>query len=255
MTKSTGALPEKIAADLTRRILGDEFAQTRMLPSERALQESYDVSRTVIREALKLLAARGLVNTSSGQGAMVATNLTAPAIDALLLAFHRSNVRLEDVLHLRMLIEPLIAGLAASHATPLQIRALHELVQEMAALAEETTQVRAATYSFDNNARFHMLLAQASQNPALEVMIEMIVGVVWRQQHTVREQDPPAHLVHTAAQHGAIVAAIEAHDQAAASAAMTAHLTATHTSLALQPGVLQTRIWLRQEESSALPFT
>src|SRR5262245_48964212 len=136
------ALPEKIAQDLLRRILANEFANAGVLPSERSLQDTYDVSRTVVREAIKLLAARGLVTTGSGQSAVVSTNLTAPAIDALLLAFHRSSVRLEDLLNARLMFEPDIAALAAQHATPLQIRRLHEVVQDMADLARVDPPVR-----------------------------------------------------------------------------------------------------------------
>ena len=106
MARRSSALPEKIAQDLMQRILKGEYDATSILPSERALQDSYGVSRTVVREALKLLAARGLVTTGGGQGAVIGKNLTAPAIDALLLAFHRAHVRLDDLLNTRMLIEP-----------------------------------------------------------------------------------------------------------------------------------------------------
>jgi len=242
MARRTSALPEKIAQDLLRRILAHEFAHGNLLPSERALQDTYGVSRTVVREALKLLAARGIVSTGSGQGAVVSTNLTAPAIDALALAFHRANARLEDLLNTRLLIEPPVAALAAQHATPLQIRALHDLAAEMAALANVTPPVRAATYSYDNNARFHTLLAQASQNPVLETLIELIVGMIWRQQNTVDAQQPPERHLQTAEQHARIVRAIEAHDPAAASQAMADHLESTRRGLAAGPTSLHSLI-------------
>src|SRR5512138_1360643 len=121
MARRSSALPEKIAQDLMQRILTNEFDESNILPSERALQDAYGVSRTVVREALKLLAARGLVTSGMGQGAVISKNLTAPALDALLLAFHRAQVRLEDLLNARLLIEPEIAALAAQHATSLQI--------------------------------------------------------------------------------------------------------------------------------------
>src|SRR5688500_12334700 len=106
IARRSSALPDKIAQDLMQRILTHEFDTSSMLPSERVLQDTYGVSRTVVREALKLLAARGLVTTGTGQGAVVSKNLTAPAIDALVLAFHRSHARLEDLLTTRLLLEP-----------------------------------------------------------------------------------------------------------------------------------------------------
>lgn len=242
MARRTSALPEKIAQDLMRRILANEFANVNLLPSERALQDTYGVSRTVVREALKLLAARGLVSTGSGQGAVISTNTTAPAIDALALAFHRADARLGDLLDARLLVEPAVAALAAANATPLQIRGLQDLAQEMADLANVTPPVRAATYSYDNNARFHTLLAQASQNPVMEVIIEMLVGIVWRQQNTVDAQQSPERHLQTAEQHMRIVRAVEARDPEAARAAMGDHLEHTRRGLVGSPGSLRSLI-------------
>lgn len=238
MARRTGALPEKIAQDLMRRILADEFAEGSLLPSERILQEEYSVSRTVVREALKLLAARGLVSTSSGQGAVISTNATGPAIDALALALHRANARLEDLLKARLLLEPSVAALAAQHATPLQIRGLYALAHEMAGLAEVALPVQAARSSNDNNSRFHTLLARASQNPVLEVMIELLVGIVWRQQNTVDDRETPERHRVTAEQHLQIVRAVEARDPEAARLAMSAHLEHTRVSLGGDGGIL-----------------
>lgn len=232
MPRSSTPLPQQIAQDLMRRILGHEFDGTTILPSERTLQEAYGVSRTVIREALKLLAARGLIQTGNGQGAVISANQTAPAIDAVLLAFHSANVRLADVLDTRLLLEPEIAALAARYATSLQIRRLHDLGDELAKLATAEHPARAASSSVDLNAQFHTLIAEASQNPVLMILIEILVGIVWRQENTVNTQTPPENHKVTAAQHERIVGAIAERDPAAAKAAMAAHLESTRESLA-----------------------
>jgi GntR family transcriptional regulator, transcriptional repressor for pyruvate dehydrogenase complex len=242
MGRRSSALPEKIAQDLMRRILANEFAGVGLLPSERSLQESYGVSRTVVREAIKLLAARGLVTIGSGQSAVVSTNLTAPAIDALLLALHRSSVRLEDLLNTRLMLEPQIAALAAQHATPLQVRRLYDLTREMAALAQADQPTRAASSSYDINARFHTLLAQASQNPVLEILIEVLVGIVWREQNTVDIEQPIENHSRTAAQHERIVRAVEARDAEEARQAMYEHLETTRKGLADGPTNLRSLI-------------
>jgi DNA-binding FadR family transcriptional regulator len=238
MARRGSALPEKIAQDLMQRILMGEYDDASILPSERALQDAYGVSRTVVREALKLLAARGLVTTGSGQGALIGKNLTAPAIDALLLAFHRAHVRLDDLLNTRLLIEPEVAALAAQHATPLQIRRLHELNQALADLSGSDQPALAASRSYDLNAQFHTLLAQASQNPVLEILIAILVGIIWRQQNTVDLRQPPERHARTAQQHEAIVQAVTARDPAAARRAMLDHLETTRQSLSNVPGSL-----------------
>lgn len=242
MARRSSALPEKIAQDLMQRILTDEFGDANMLPSERALQDSYGVSRTVVREALKLLAARGLVTTGTGQGAVVTKNMTAPALDALVLAFHRSHARVEDLLDARMLLEPEVAALAAQHATPLQIRRLDELKQAMADLSQLDQPARAATYSYDINAQFHTLIAQASQNPVLEILIETLVGIIWRQQNTIDMQQPAARHAQTAEQHDAIVRAIAARDSEQARRAMTEHLASARQALSNESGTLHNLI-------------
>lgn len=231
MARRGNALPEKIAQDLMRQILAGEFDDAHILPSERALQDSFGVSRTVVREALKLLAARGLVLTGTGQGAVVSKNLTAPAIDALLLAFHRAHVQLEDLLNTRLLIEPEAAALAAQHATPLQIRRLHELSQAMADLALSDQPIRAASQSYDINTQFHTLLAQASQNPVLDILIGILVGIVWRQQNTVDLGQPSERHAYTAQQHAAITRAVAERDPEGARRAMVEHLESTRQSL------------------------
>jgi DNA-binding FadR family transcriptional regulator len=238
MARRSSALPEKIAQDLMQRILTGEYDNASILPSERALQDSYGVSRTVVREALKLLAARGLVTTGSGQGAVIGKNLTAPALDALLLAFHRAHVRLDDLLNTRLLIEPEIAALAAQHATTLQIRRLHELTQALADLAGSDQPAQAASRSYDLNAQFHTMLAQSSQNPVLEILIAILVGIIWRQQNTVDLRQPPERHARTAGQHEAIVRAVAARDPAAARSAMLEHLETTRLSLTNVPGSL-----------------
>jgi GntR family transcriptional repressor for pyruvate dehydrogenase complex len=238
MARRSSALPEKIAQDLMQRILTGEYDDSNILPSERTLQDTYGVSRTVVREALKLLAARGLVTTGTGQGAVLSKNLTAPAIDALLLAFHRAHVRLEDLLNTRLLIEPEIAALAAQNATPLQIRRLHELSQAMAGLALTDEPIQAASRSYDINDQFHGLLAQASQNPVLEILIAILVGIIWRQQNTVDLSQPPENHARTAGQHEAIVRAIAARDPAQARLAMIEHLETTRLGLSNVPGSL-----------------
>src|SRR6476661_3410270 len=112
---------------MLQRIVSEEFPPGTLLPSERELQDEYQVSRAVVREAIKLLASRRLVTISRGQGAVVASDFTEPVIDALLLAFHQSQIRAEDIFSVRTMLEPQSAALAARNATMPQIRHLSDL--------------------------------------------------------------------------------------------------------------------------------
>src|SRR5258705_10402969 len=122
---------------MLQRIVSEEFPPGTLLPSERELQDEYQVSRAVVREAIKLLASRKLVSISWGQGVVVTSDLKEPVADALMLAFHRSNIRTEDIYTIRVLLEPHSAALAAQHATIPQSRRLTELAQEFEKLSME----------------------------------------------------------------------------------------------------------------------
>jgi len=127
-------LSTKVADSMTQRIIDNEFSPGNFLPSERVLQDEYQVSRTVIREAIKLLDARGLVTTSSRQGNVVNPDLTGPLTDTMRIAFFRSQVYVEDVLEIRMMLEPLIARRAAENATSSQIRRLLAIAKAFEAI-------------------------------------------------------------------------------------------------------------------------
>jgi DNA-binding FadR family transcriptional regulator len=230
MQKSNSGLPAQVAQQLLQRILSKEFAPGAVLPSERELVETYAVSRPVAREALKLLAARGVIAVHPRQGATVGLDLTGAAREALLLAFHNEQVVQEDLLDVRMLIEPHIAALAAAGATSLQLRrlqAIRELSEGIAAALEAGDQARAHELWEQSDAPLHILLAEMSQNPVYKVFIEVIDGILWRQG---KESSPIMTEEHTRmanAQHAAICDAVLAGDAEAARQAMVAHLAYT----------------------------
>jgi len=243
MTKRASALPVQIAHDLLQRIIAEELPPGAVLPSERELQERYQVSRTVVREAIKLLAARGLIATNSGQGAVVASDLTSPARDALVLAFFRAHTCAEDLLDTRLLLEPEIAALAARQATSLQIRRLNSIVNHTwAPDGGKEARIKAHELWSAADARFHVLLAESSQNPALAILIDVIVGILWRQRREARRYLPEDRREHAEQQHRAIAAAVAARDAAAAHQAMLDHLTATRDDLAELEGGLQSPV-------------
>ncbi len=131
MAKRSSSLTDKLADSILHRIVSQELRPGSTLPSERELQEEYGVSRTVVREAMKMLSAKGFVSTGAGHNAIVEPNLTQPTIDALLITFHHRRVKTGDLLNTRLLLEPPIAALAAQHAAPLQITRLLDLSHDL----------------------------------------------------------------------------------------------------------------------------
>ena len=240
MAKQGDSLSVGVAHDLLQRIIADEFPSGSSMPSERDLQERYGVSRTVVREALKVLLSRGLISMNGRQRAVVGGDLTSPASDALVLAFHRSHVCVDDLLGTRLLLEPLIAGLAAQHATPVQTRRLTALSATLEQVPGEGGEERVSDeLRLDIDVRFHILLAEASQNPVLGILIEVLVGIVWRHRRAVKLSFTEEHRAQIIAQHSAIAQAVAARDPEQARQAMIAHLEYTRHYLAAREDSLQ----------------
>lgn len=241
MHKRNDGLPDRVAQQLLQRIIAKEFLPGTVLPSEREIQELYEVSRSVAREAIKLLNARGIITVHPRQGATVSLDLTGAASDALLLAFDRENVVQVDLLDARMLLEPHIVLLASQHATPLQRRRLQQfretLCTMLAADDQQLERHRFEHWGF-NDAQFHVLLAEMSHNPAFKILIEMLVAILWKQ----RQKPIPMtaeHVRSATQQHLAIADAVIAHDGELARRCMVEHLEYTHTHIMSAQDTLQ----------------
>jgi DNA-binding FadR family transcriptional regulator len=155
-----------VAERLTLRILGGEYAPGRPLPNEAALLGEFGVSRTCLREALQMLAARGLVRSRPKLGTFVREPHDWNFLDADILRLRQRVVSkpefLRELFAVRRMVEPETAALAARNATPDMLAKLEAAVQEMArgggARTAETTEADVA---------FHRLLLAASGNALL----------------------------------------------------------------------------------------
>lgn len=224
-------LPDQLAHDLLRRILRGEFDHDGMLPSERQLCTTYTVSRSVVREAIKWLNARGIVTTTNGVGAIINRDMTASTVEAMMLAFHYGDVRVRDLVDTRIVLEPKIAALAAIHATPEQIAQMYAACDAMEQLDVSAGADQAALNYNQANVDFHLQISRASRNPVLTILVDLLIGVVWRHERTANQVIGLPRYLKTAAEHRHIVDAIAQRDAEAARTAMTMHLDITQRLL------------------------
>ncbi|MDQ3937381.1 MAG: FadR family transcriptional regulator [Chloroflexota bacterium] len=217
-------LSQQIADELIQRILQGDFPPGESLPSEEELGRQFDVSRPVVREAVKELSLLGMVASRQGRPTRVAAprawNHFAPR---LVLARSKlgavDNVLLE-LLELRRLVETGAAGLAA-------IRATDEMVAEMETAYQQMEASQSDIERFvDADISFHDAVLRATGNELLMHLIEMI-GPLLRLGRRIsldRRPDGPA-----ASQQGhrAILDAIASRDAEAARRAMREHLSWT----------------------------
>jgi DNA-binding FadR family transcriptional regulator len=204
-----------VVHDIGVRILRGELQAGQPLPNEDDLGGTLGVSRTVLREAIKVLAAKGLVESRPKTGTRVRRredwNLLDPDVLAWQLEAGLSRRFLEDMLELRRLIEPAAARLAATRATDDEIAVLEATHELMRAAVDDLDAW------LEPDLRFHAVLLKASHNELVEHLTS-IVGSVLRILFTFSSR-PPTTFVRALPLHTAIVEAIRERDPDAAEAA------------------------------------
>jgi len=209
-------LYEEIARDLSEAIARGEYAPGEFLPTEQVLAESYGASRNVTREALKMLAARGMIEALHGRGSRVLPRHRWQLVDQLITLFREDEKVPQSLLELRRILEVEAAALAAQRATVQSIEAM------AAAIERERDSVTDPVASIEYDLQFHRRLAEASGNVLLPEVMEPLAQL-WRASATVAAYDPCA--VQTAvSSHEHILERIAAHDAAGAKQAMRDHL-------------------------------
>jgi GntR family transcriptional repressor for pyruvate dehydrogenase complex len=169
------SLSDKVVGQLTEAIMSRQLVPGQRLPSERELGEQFGVSRTVIREAIRSLAARGLVNVTSGRGIEVG-QIDSGDVTTSMRLFVRghNNLHYGKVHEVRTAVEVQTAGLAAVRATPEDVGRLRQLCDAFQESIAAGDLAKASELDF----QFHQELARASGNELLVAMLDSISDVL-----------------------------------------------------------------------------
>jgi GntR family transcriptional regulator, transcriptional repressor for pyruvate dehydrogenase complex len=210
---------EQIAVQIEKRILNGELRSGDRLPTERDLAEQFHVSRTAVREAMKILAQKGLVDMRPGRGTIVIDGAHEAMQDSigLVMKLRLGEVGGSDTLvEVRTILETEIAALAAARATEKEIASMREAIQTM----DENLNNADAYIAADN--RFHEALAQATQNALIVMLIKSIVNLLSEQRKQVFQVEggPQRGQIH----HKRILDNVIRREPEAARAAMRSHL-------------------------------
>jgi GntR family transcriptional repressor for pyruvate dehydrogenase complex len=210
-------LYEQMAEQIKDRILKNELKEGDRLPNEREFAEQFNVSRTVVREAIKSLEKEGLIEVHPGKGTFVSTNIQKAVRGSFstLMRMERSE-DWTDLIEVRELLEPGISFLAAQRAEAKNIEDLEKAVSIMDAALEDAE----AYINADNN--FHLALARSTQNELLVSLVEPIVGLLTVQRKKIFNTGggPQRGQFH----HHRILEAIRGHAAESARQAMLDHL-------------------------------
>ncbi len=160
----SGKLHSKIARGIGERILGGEFAPGTLLPNEAEWGKVYGASRTAVREAIKSLAAKGLIVSKPKVGPRVEPRLRWNLLDRDVLAWHRSATDRKAFLlstqEFRRIVEPGIAELAARKRTTQQIDQLVTALDDM-------NRAKSLAEMVEADVSFHEALLAATNNDLL----------------------------------------------------------------------------------------
>src|SRR5918992_728341 len=126
-------LSDKVAGMMLETILSNRLSVGDRLPSERELGEQFGVSRTVVREAVRELVAKGVIEVRSGSGLRVAAVAASAVSESMSLFLRCRTIDFEKVHEVRALLEVHIAGLAAERAGTDDIAALRVVHDRMQA--------------------------------------------------------------------------------------------------------------------------
>lgn len=208
-------LSDKVADRMLETILSKRLEVGDRLPSERELGEQFGVSRTVVREAVRALVAKGVIEVRSGSGLRVAAVGAAAVSESLGLFLRGGSLDFEKVHEVRALLEVHIAGVAAERASEhdiLQLREVHERMQR------EEGDVEAAAL---DDLEFHRTIARATQNDLYLLLMDSIGGALI---DIRRENLGSGSAPMTLSQHAAILDRVASRDPHGARQAMAAHL-------------------------------
>ncbi len=167
-----GSLSDQVAGTIGRRIVSGQYKPGDTLPTEPRIQEEFGVSRTAVREAIRLLSAKGLTSSRPKIGTRVRPTADWNMLDSDVLRWQVDQNPSEDFIHalfeMREIIEPAAAARAAERASDDEIKAL--------GLAMEGIQnePRGSSTQILADIDFHMLLLEASHNPMLRSLGAMI---------------------------------------------------------------------------------
>lgn len=165
------SLRDQVASALEERIIDGSFAVGERLPTESELQGQFAVSRTVVRDALRMLEVRGLVEIRQGSGTTVKSFPTDAYSSAVATMLLRSQLTVGDIFMARAALESQLAIVAARNHTPqLLDRVVAAFEHFQGAVQDQAEPSVIATGHVD----FHSALLRATNLPALEVILRPI---------------------------------------------------------------------------------
>lgn len=220
---SKQTLSQKIERTIENAIREKKIAIGSKLPTEREMCESFGVSRTALREALRRLSARGLVIVQKGSGMYVSAINIEDAINSLNLYYDLKFDKnlLRQFIEVRRFFEPEISMLAARNRSEENIAELESNFYEFENCDPDNTQREA---DLDN--RFHLTIVKSTSNPIMQITMEPIYLLLPRMRNYIYA-NIEGEKEHTVESHKKLISAIKDQRENDARVIMLEHLLRT----------------------------
>jgi DNA-binding FadR family transcriptional regulator len=222
MTKTqqpTAGRLETVVNGMEERIMKNVYGPGELLPGETALQLEWGVSRSVVREAMKMLASRGFVSIQQGRGTFVSESSETPLREQLAITLQRGakgKSSWKDLLEVRHVLELAVAQRAAQRAKKSDLQAMREAIDDMRSHPDLPQGY------VDADLGFHRALAEATGNPLWIALLNSLNDLL--RQYREEGFRGKASALRAADQHEQILDAVKNKDAEAAAQAMQEHL-------------------------------
>lgn len=208
---------------LLEMVVSGGFGPGERLPPERELVEELGVSRTVVREALNVLEARGVLSIEHGRGAVVARDGAQAVRETLEVLLRVEPATMRELLEMRQIFEVEVAGLAAGRAGPEDLAAMRAELRRM------ERSIESPEGYVDADVAFHSHLARATGNRVLLRMMEPVLELLRASRRLSAAR--PANARRALREHERILGRVEEGDAAGARREMREHIAATARDL------------------------
>jgi len=225
-------MADTVATQIEELILDGVIRPGELLPSERRLCDKLGVSRASLREGLKVLRGKGIIDTRQGRGSVVA-RLIPPRDDSPLMHLFRDHPRtLYDLLEVRTLLEGESARLAALRGTPADRVIITRRYEEMVDYVRGAGEIDVERLArFDHG--FHLAICEASHNPVLvytlQGLTDLLLSSVFASVKNLYHRPAPREQINR--QHERLFRAVIDQDADLAREAALEHLTSIGDSL------------------------
>jgi DNA-binding FadR family transcriptional regulator len=221
-TRRPAGLSRAVATEIVQRIVAGTYPPGGALPTEPALCEEFSVSRTVVRESVKMLQEKGLVRVRQGSGTVITDpdswNLLDEQVLAASIGSERDSGILDDLVVTRRLLEADMAFVAARSIDEAGLARLRELVDLMDTLVADWPRYVA------NDKEFHDVIMRASGNRIARGVVRSLESQAADAARYVGRPDTEGCVASNRG-HREIYERIAAGDAAGAAEAMTRHIT------------------------------